>query len=104
MKFKLAAATFSLALTMNTAFAYHSYDPRTGNSYNVTENYGGGARVDGYNSSTGSTWHTTIENNGNMRGTDSDYNSWTYNSSTGAYYNYGTGESCYGKGSFRTCN
>ncbi|MEM7177208.1 MAG: hypothetical protein AAF503_05850 [Pseudomonadota bacterium] len=78
-------------------------DFSTGNSYRVTPKFGGGARIQGYNYHTGRSWNQTIDQNGSMRGRDADGNHWNYNSGTGAYHNFGTGRSCFGKGAFRSC-
>lgn len=80
----------------------YSYDVSTGSSYRTTPTYGGGARVSGYNYNTGSMWNTTIDANGNMRGTDAQGNYWRYNRSTGSYTN-SNGKMCFGKGATRTC-
>lgn len=93
-----------LVFSINLCFAYTSYDPNTGNSYNVNRNPDGGAQVYGNNFNTGSTWNTNINRNGDMNGYDSGGNYWTYNNSSGSYYNYGTGQSCNGKGYYRSCS
>lgn len=80
-----------------------SYDWRSGNSYSWTRNSDGSTDVNGWNLRTGSSWRTTIEPDGDMRGTDSHGNSWTYDNSTGYYHNFGTGKTCFGKGALRTC-
>lgn len=87
---------------LTSAFAYTKYDSNTGNSYNVNQ-YGNQTHVDGYNANTGSQWHTDIDNQGNMRGTDKDGNYWTYNDSTGSYIN-SNGTTCIGRGAARTCS
>lgn len=63
-----------------------SYDSRSGNSYNSM-----GSGYQGHNSNTGSTWSAQTYG-GITTGTDSHGNSWSYDRSTGAYQNYGTGE------------
>ena len=80
-----------------------TYDWKSGNRYTTTRNYDGTVTVNGSNLRTGSSWRTTIDSSGNMRGTDKNFNSWTYNSSTGTYINYGTGKMCIGQGAARTC-
>jgi len=80
-----------------------SYDWKSGNSYTITRNYDGTVTVNGLNVRTGSTWRTTIDSSGNMRGTDKNFNPWSYSSSTGTYINYGTGKVCVGQGAARTC-
>jgi hypothetical protein len=79
------------------AFAQTTYDPSTGNFY-----YQAGNTTFGSNAATGSTWNSTTYGSQTF-GTDSRGNSWNYNSQTGAYYNSGTGVTCYGKGVYRTC-
>jgi hypothetical protein len=80
-----------------------SYDWRSGNSYRWRKNYDGSTTVNGSNLQTGSTWRTQIKPDGSMRGTDSDYNSWTYNPRSKTYMNYGTGQICTGEGYARVC-
>lgn len=74
-----------------------------GNCY-YTYEYGNQTTVRGYNSNTGSIWNATIDQNGNMKGYDSNNNYWQYNQGTGTYYNYGTGKMCTGRGYARICN
>ena len=86
------------------ATAEYEYDWATGNSYN-TYNSGSSTQINGYNYGTGTSWSTTIDNNsGDMRGYDKNGNYWNYDESTGSYYNYGTGKTCFGKGSTRYCS
>ena len=80
-----------------------SYDWRSGNSYRWRKNYDGSTNVNGSNPATGSTWRTQIKPDGSMRGTDSDFNPWTYNPRTKTYMNYGTGQICTGEGYARVC-
>lgn len=87
----------------NISFADSSYDWQTGNMYNTTQDSMGNTDVNGMNTHTGSTWNTTIEQNGDMHGVDSDHNYWNYNNATGYYHNFGTGETCIGKGYARSC-
>ena len=68
------------------------YDWETGSSYRWYTDPAGNTRVDGFDAEAGSMWHTTIKPNGSMRGTDSTCQPWTYDSGTGTYMNYGTGE------------
>ena len=81
-----------------------TYDWQSGNSYTVTPQYGGGARVQGYNFGNGSMWNQTIQPNGNMQGTDAQGNFWTYNEGSKTYMNFGTGKMCVGEGMGRICN
>lgn len=68
------------------------YDYKSGNHYRWNIDSDGDTEVRGRNFYTGSNWKTTIESNGDMRGTDSNGNRWKYNADTDVYYNYGTGE------------
>jgi len=79
-----------------------TYDWRSGNSYQWNHNGDGSTNVRGFNMNTGSQWNTTIQPNGNMRGSDSGGNFWNYNSTTGTYWN-SNGTMCTGKGALRTC-
>jgi hypothetical protein len=72
-----------------------------GNCYLTTPRLGGGADVYGFGN--GGTWNSTIEPNGDQRGWDSRGNYWQYDNNTGNYFNYGTGQTCFGKGALRTC-
>ena len=63
----------------------------------------GKTTVHGFDTKTGAYWNATVEPDGDMRGYDSNYNPWSYDSRTGYYYNFGTGENCIGKGYVRTC-
>jgi len=81
----------------------YSYDWKSGNRYTTTRNVDGTVTVNGSNLRTGSRWRTTIDSSGNMRGTDKNFNPWSYNRSTGMYINYGTGTMCVGQGAARTC-
>jgi len=68
------------------------YDWETRSSYRWYPGPTGNIRVHGFNAETWSTWHTTIKTDGSMRGMDSNSQPWTYDSRTGTYMNYGTGE------------
>ncbi len=89
-------------LFVSAVQADYTYDWQTGNSYS-TYQMGDTTYVRGMNLNTGSTWNTTIESDGSMRGMDSDMNPWSYSSGTGTYMNYGTGEICTGSGYSRFC-
>ena len=80
------------------------YDWQSGNSYSIQRDSIGNTRINGFNASTGSQWSTNIDREGNFRGVDKRLNSWSYNSSSGLYQNFGTGKICWGKGVFRSCN
>jgi len=79
------------------------FDPNTGSYYNWAPNIQNGTTVHGSNPGAGSLWTTHIKADGDMHGTDSDMNPWTYNSDTSYYFNYGTGTMCYGAGDLRQC-
>lgn len=81
----------------------YKYDPLSGNSYNYNTDSMGNTYVRGNNIANGTVWSSTIDKSGNQRGMDSRANSWTYDAASGNYHNFGTGESCYGKGSLRQC-
>lgn len=101
----LFIASFALLLPISSQAddSGSSYDWRSGNRYSWDTDSSGETRVRGSNSRTGSRWNTTIDPDGDMKGSDSDGNRWRYNSNTGSYYNYGTGQSCRGSGRARTC-
>lgn len=99
---KKTVAMFLLFMASNTFAASYEHDWRSGNSYSTTDNADGGATIRGRNRS-GDTWTTTIENDGDQRGRDANGNYWTYDSKNGRYFNFGTGESCYGNGVARRC-
>jgi hypothetical protein len=80
-----------------------TYDWTTDNSYAWRRNGDGSTDVDGLNARTGSIWHTRIEKGGSMRGTDSQFNPWTYDAGTKTYMNLGTGRVCTGEGYGRVC-
>jgi hypothetical protein len=100
MKKRIFVLTFSIAIFLiigvSTADDYgnsgSTYDWQSGNTYNYYTDSFGDTHVRGYNYNTGSQWNTTIESDGDMKGYDSNYNYWNYDSSSGVYYNYGTGE------------
>lgn len=78
-----------------------TYDWQTGNSYTTTVN-GTNTTVRGFNTNTGSTWNSTIDANGNQRGTDSRGNVWQHNKATKTYIN-SNGRVCVGEGAARIC-
>ena len=99
-----------LLLMLVTAFSLPAYaqsgtghDWYSGNSYYWNTDSEGKTTVHGFDTKTGAYWNATIEPDGDMRGYDSNYNPWSYDSRTGYYYNFGTGENCIGKGYVRTC-
>lgn len=98
----IAAALVLGGTTTATAGGYE-YDWKSGNSYSWRQDSTGNTQVRGFNSRTGSTWSTTIEPDGDMRGLDSRGNMWRYDDSTNIYQNYGTGKTCVGEGMSRTC-
>lgn len=115
MKAVIGAMVLALAPSLAAAQYVNPYAPKppespytvrdrsSGNVYRVTPQYGGGATVRGNNYETGSTWRTTIQPNGNQRGTDADGNMWSYNPRSGAYMS-SDGTTCIGKGELRTCS
>lgn len=95
-----------LAVAMSGAAMAQSrsvYDHQSGNMYYVSPRPNGGTHVQGYNLNNGSMWNTDVDRRGNMRGLDSDMNSWSYNSGSKTYMNHGTGRTCVGEGYARTC-
>ena len=97
-------------LMLVTAFSLPAYaqsgtghDWYSGNSYYWNTDSEGKTTVHGFDTKTGAYWNATVEPDGDMRGYDSNYNPWSYDSRTGYYYNFGTGENCIGKGYVRTC-
>lgn len=81
-----------------------TYDWRSGNRYTTTTNGDGSATVRGNNYENGTHWRTTIQPDGQQRGTDADGNMWRYNPQTKTYHNFGTGQICTGTGYGRVCN
>ena len=102
---------FLLLLLMSlTAFSFPAYaqsgtghDWFSGNSYYWNTDSKGNTNFHGFDTRTGKYWNATIEPDGDMRGYNTDYSPWSYDSATGYYYNFGTGERCIGKGYVRTC-
>jgi hypothetical protein len=68
------------------------YDWKTGSSYRWQTDPAGNTRVHGFNAEKGSSWHATIKPDGSMRGTNSNGQPWSYDSSTGTYMNYDSGK------------
>lgn len=91
-----------LLLSPSFVSADYTYDWQTGNSYSTYDTYNG-TNVYGSNLNTGSTWSAHINDNGDMTGFDSNFNSWSYDASSGNYINYGTGVMCMGEGELRQC-
>ena len=87
---------------LSSAMPSSSFDYQSGNSY-TTSYLGDTAYVRGFNYNTGSSWSTTIESDGDMRGMDSNSNPWSYNAGSGTYINYETGTMCTGRGYGRSC-
>lgn len=81
----------------------YTRDRETGNRYGTTQNYDGSVTVRGNNYETGSHWKTDIKPDGDQTGTDADGNRWRYDSQTNVYRNSGTGVTCRGTGSRRSC-
>jgi len=80
-----------------------TYDWKSGNVYRWNRQSDGTMRVDGMNPRTGSMWNQTIKPDGSMRGTDSNFNQWSYDPRSKLYMNYGTGKICTGQGYARVC-
>jgi hypothetical protein len=99
----LALVMALIAVAPEFAQAGSTYDWRSGNSYHWNRNGDGSTHVRGFNPHTGSQWTTTIQQNGDMRGTDSRGNLWHYNSRSGNYWNT-NGRFCTGHGYARVCN
>jgi hypothetical protein len=72
------------ALLIAPAWAGSTFDPQSGNTYEFYPN-SSGTTVFGNNPRTGSNWHTFIEPDGDMNGTDSKGRYWRYDSQTGDY-------------------
>jgi hypothetical protein len=81
-----------------------TYDYQSGNRYTTTPQYGGGVTVRGSNLNTGTNWTTRVTPDGRQSGTDASGAYWTFNPSTGTYFNYGTGVHCTGTGAARVCS
>jgi|SRR5581483_1653451 len=100
-----AAVVGAVLMLTGTASAQSfgsKYDWQSGNTYNWNRDSLGNTYVRGNNLNTGSQWTTTIQPNGDMRGLDSNFNSWNYNAQTGSYMN-SNGHGCIGRGPARTC-
>ncbi len=72
-----------------------------GNCYTVREKYDGSVAVQGFNSN--GTWSQEYKPDGRYSGYDIDGNFYQGNNKTGQHLNYGTGETCFGKGAGRVC-
>ena len=91
-----------LSTTNVIAACEYKYDWQSGNTYTVCSNYGN-TTINGYNSSTGSSWSQTQNSNGTYSGRDSNNNYYNGDNNSGYYYNQGTGKTCYGQGIYRRC-
>lgn len=91
----------AFCLANTTAFAWQTYDWKSGNLYNGYT-LGNNSYLYGTNPRTGSHWSTYSTPN-YMNGLDKNNNYWTYDRNTGFYNNYGTGTMCFGKGALRQC-
>ena len=100
---RVLRAVLAAMLVCTYSIAEYRYDYNTGNSYTVTDSIDGSKEIRGFNYNNGSSWRATMDSDGNARGTDSNGNAFKYNSDSGSYFNYGTGQTCYGKGSLRNC-
>lgn len=81
-----------------------TYDWKSGNRYTTTINPDGSAQVRGSNLQNGTSWRSTIQPDGQQRGTDADGNQWRYNPRTKTYTNFGTGKTCTDTAYGRVCN
>ena len=68
---------------MSEILSDSKYDPNSGNHDNWNRNIDGSTNVRGFNDRTGSQWNSTIQPNGDQRGTDSRGNMWNDNKGTG---------------------
>lgn len=107
MRMLLAALVVGLTAGMASDAAAqdsgHTYDWRSGSGYSWHTDSQGNTSVYGSNLVTGSSWSTRIDRRGDMSGYDGDGNYWSYDRSTGSYYNFGTGKTCIGSGALRNC-
>ena len=110
MKFIAVLLLFpGLALAQYQPYTYqqpkagYTFDPNTGNSYAYNKDTLGNTTVNGLNTQTGTTWTQRIDRSGNMNGRDAQGNYYNYNNTTKTYQNYGTGQTCFGTGIFRSC-
>lgn len=87
----LAALTsgFTPAHARGSKGGGYTYDYGSGNTYSSSGN-----SYRGNNLNTGSNWSASTRG-ATTTGTDSRGNGWTYNSNSGVYMNYGTGETRY---------
>lgn len=101
----LAALSFSAQANCYGTGSYYTCNDASGNSYNVSK-YGNSTQVNGYNSSTGSTWNqhsTTVGNTTFQNGNASNGNSWNQTiQSNGGVTNY-SGSDSRGRSFNRTC-
>ena len=102
LTFVLILAFIGISSSFVDAQTSSNYDWKTGNQYS-TNKIGKTTHQRGYNTRTGSTWNSTTRGS-KTTGNDSKGNYYNYDAKSGNYYNYGTGKSCYGKGTYRTCN
>ena len=98
----LLVACLSLMSGAALAESNYHYDYETGNSYS-SHSDSLGTTTYGNNARTGSNWEIRQNRNGTYDGRDSKGNYFTGDNTTGHYYNFGTGKTCYGKGAARTC-
>jgi hypothetical protein len=85
-----------------------TYDSDSGNLYNWSRDSFGNTRLDGRNLQNGSSWETTMDAYGSMRGLDSNYNTWSYDRPSEVYEKsdpFGRSITyCRGSGLMRRCN
>ena len=99
----VALALAGTAVQAQTFGSRSVYDWQSGNQYTVTPQYGGGVRIQGFNSQTGSMWNQTQNPNGTYNGMDSQGNFYSGDHRTGSYFN-SNGTVCFGSGAARVCN
>ena len=99
--FSFFIAIFSISST-SYSFCSYEYDAQSGNSYSICDN-GFGTSLNGYNLNTGTTWSQQQNSDGTYSGFDGSGNFYSGDNNTGYYNNFGTGETCFGTGSLRTC-
>jgi hypothetical protein len=79
-----------------------AFDWRSGNSYSISRDCSNITQVRAFNVRTGSIWRTTIQPDGDMTGTDSEFNLWSYDAQSGFYFST-SGRTCFGRGAARIC-
>ena len=86
----LKIAMTAIALVASVSIASAQALNNSGNQYRSS-----GSTVYGNNFKTGSNWNTRHSKGGAQHGIDKRGNAWNYNSKSGIYNNYGTGQTKY---------